>query len=293
MGEQQALVRREGDMVEIPEEEFGIEEEEIEGDTKEWQREREQEFLRRSGFEERKLQDKTQFLKRIENGVIGRTYNVKYPNGRFWGVDNNKNLMTDEELKEIPEIQQFYMFRKGKIQMPEAPAKKEVQELKFKPKGKFYKVGNHEEPDSGLAQQWGNAAKISLEVRPLTEQTRDYAKAVVRAILPDGQFIDECVTHVFEISKERIALEEIEMMQKEKKNPIEGFDEEGRPILTPEAKYRIWKRYIRFKDFSIRDAITKAGRRAILKILNCEWREPEEIESEMREAQAVQEERRR
>jgi len=168
-----------------------------------------------------------------------------------------------------------------------------VQELKFKPKGKFYRVGDHMEPDSGLAQQWGNAAKISLEIRPLTDQTKDYAKAVVRAILPDGQFIDECVTHVFAISKERIALEEIEMMQKEKKNPIEGYDEEGRPILTPEAKYRIWKRYIRFKDFSIRDAITKAGRRAILKILNCEWREPEEIESEAREAQAVQEERRR
>ena len=52
MGEQQALMKREGDMVEIPEEEFGIEVEEIEGDTKEWQREREQEFLRRSGFEE-------------------------------------------------------------------------------------------------------------------------------------------------------------------------------------------------------------------------------------------------
>jgi len=277
----------------LSEEEFEAEVQEIKSDIKRWQREDEQEFLRRIGFHERAKDDKIQFIKKLGDAVIGRTYNEKYKNGKFWGIRDGKQ-MTDQELKKIEDIQRFYAFRRGEIAMPEPPAKtEEVREMKFKPKGKMYRVGDHEEPDSGLAQQWGNAAKISLEIREPTEQTSDYAKAVVRAILPDGQFIDECVIHYYDISKERIAFEEIEAMQREGKKPIEGFDDEGRPILTAEAKYRIYKRYVRFKDFSVRDAITKAGRRAILKILNYEWREPEEIESEAREVQAVQEERRR
>ena len=259
-------------------------------------REDEHEFLRRIGFKEHRKDDRIQFVKRIKDDeVIGMTYNSNSPNGRFWGFHGDKPMGTSE-LKEKEEVKQFYAFRRGEIEMPksELPATpsqrgvQEVQEVGFKPKGRMYRVGDHEEPDSGLVQQWGNQARISLRVMEPTEQTSDYAKAVVRATLSDGQYIEECIIHYFDVSKERIAFEIIEKMEEEGKKPIEGFDDDGRPVLTPEAKYRIYKRFIRFKDFAIRDAITKAGRRAILKLLNREWREPEEIEAEEQEVKMIQ-----
>jgi len=258
-------------------------------------REDEQEFLRRIGFKEHRKDDRIQFVKRIKDDeVIGMTYNSNRPNGRFWGFHGDKPMSTND-LKEKEEVKQFYAFRRGEIEMPksELPATpsqrgiQEVQEKEFKPRGRMYRVGDHEEPDSGLVQQWGNQARISLRVMEPTEQTSEYAKAVVRATLPDGQYIEECIIHHFEVSKERIVFETIEKMLEEKKKPIEGFDDEGRPILTAEAKYRAYKRFIKFKDFAIRDAITKAGRRAILKLLNREWREPEEIEAEEQEVKMV------
>jgi len=306
MTEQQPIVKEEEkeekkeekkkDIVEeavaMTEEEFEAEVKEIENEAKEWQREREQEFLRRSGFEERKLQDKTQFIKRIENGIIGRTYNDKYPNGRFWGFrGDRKNPMTDQELKEIEEIQKFYAFRKGEIAMPQpstVPAvRREVQEKTLEIKGGVYKVGGHEEPDAWLVQQWANQAGVSTEVREAI-QTDEYAKATVRAYL-GTQFVDETVIHFFSVSKELIAFEIISKMQEEGKKAIEGYDEEGRPIFTQEAKYKIYKRYIHFRNFAIRDAISKAARRAQLKIMNKEWREEEEIEAEASEVRMVHE----
>ena len=266
-----------------------------EKETEGRKREEQQEFLRRIGFREQEKNGKTQFSKWVDEGVIiGVTYNDANPNGRIWGFRDKKPINTDE-LKEIKEFKEFRAFRRGEIEMPksELPATplqeaiREAQGIEFKPRGRMYRVGDHEEPDSGLAQQWGNQAKISLRVMEPTEQTSEYAKAVVRATLPDGQYIEECVIHYFDVSKERIVFETIEKMLEEEKKPIEGFDDEGRPILTAEAKYRAYRRFIKFKDFAIRDAITKAGRRAILKLLNREWREPEEIEAEEQEVKMV------
>jgi len=307
MTEQQAIVREgeekeekkeekkeKKDIVEeavaMTEEELEAEVKEIENEAKEWQREREQEFLRRSGFEERKLQDKTQFIKRIENGIIGRTYNDKYPNGRFWGFrGDRKSPMTDQELKEIEEIQKFYAFRKGEIAMPSTvPAvRREVQEKTLEIKGGVYKVGGHEEPDSWLVQQWANQAGVSTEIIEAT-QTTEFAKAIVRARIGE-QFVDESVIHVFDIAKEAIALEIVEKMEREGKKPIEDWDDEGKPILSSEARRRIYERFLRFRVFAVRDAITKAARRAQLKIMNKEWREEEEIEAEASEVRMVHE----
>jgi len=284
------------DIEEMDDNEF---EKTMEKEIEQNKREDEKEFLKRIGFKEQEKNGKTQYSKWVDEGVIiGITYNNANPNGRIWGFRDNKPINTDE-LKEMEEFKQFKAFRRGEVKMPEpssvpaVPSQhgiREVQEMGSKvKKGRMYRVEDHEEPDSGLAQQWGNQARISLRIMEPTEQTSDYAKAVVRATLPDGQFIEECVIHYFDVSKERILFEIIEKMQKEKKKPIEGFDDEGRPILTPEAKYRAYKRFIKFRDFAIRDAITKAGRRAILKLLNREWREPEEIEAEEQEAKMVHE----
>jgi len=305
MTEQQPIVqekkeeKEKKDIVEeavaMSEEEFEAEVKEVNEDMKQWQREDEQEFLRRSGFHERKMEDKIQFIKKVEDAIIGRTYNEKFKNGKFWGIRNGKQ-MTDQELKKIEDIQRFYAFRRGEIQMPQPPAvRREVRvfDVKggaFETKGRIYKVGNHEEPDSWLVQCWANQAGVSTEVIEAT-QTTEFAKAIVRAHM-GGQFVDESVIHVFDIAKESIALEIIEKLEREGKKPIEGWDDEGRPILSGDAKRRIYERFLRFRVFAVRDAITKAARRAQLKIMNKEWREEEEIEAEASEVKMVQEEKR-
>jgi len=303
MTEQQPIVKEEKeekkeeekkDIVEqavaMSEEEFEAEVKEVHEDMKQWQREDEQEFLRRSGFHERKMEDKIQFIKKVGDAIIGRTYNEKFKNGKFWGIRDGKQ-MTTEELKKIEDIQRFYAFRRGKVQMPQPPAVR--QKVKpFEKRGGTYEVEGHEEPDAWLTQCWGNEAGINIEILDQTRQTEDYAMAVVRAHL-GNQFVDEAVVHYFSVSKEIIAFEVIEKMLKKGENPIEGYDEDGKPILSQQAKYRIYKRFIRFKNFALRTAISMAARRAILKIMNREWREEEEIEAEEREMRMVQEEKKR
>ena len=282
-------------LVEEKEEEAVLSDEEIEGEvkeiSKEQQREKEKEFLRRTGFKEKKMEDKIQFVKKTEDGAtIGRTYNERYKNGVFWGIRDGKTLGR-EELKEIEEIKQFYAFRRGEVQMPQPPAVREKAKA-FEKRGRTYEVEGHEEPDAWLTQCWGNEAGINIEILNQTKQTDEYAMAVVRAHL-GNQFVDEAVVHYFSVSKEIIAFEVIEKMLKKGENPIEGYDEDGKPILSQVAKYRIYKRYIRFKNFALRTAISMAARRAILKIMNREWREEEEIEAEEREARIIEEEKRR
>jgi len=286
--DQQQLVEEKEEETVLSDNELENEAEEI---SKEQQREEEKEFLRRIGFKEKKLEDKIQFVKKTEDGTtIGRTYNERYKNGVFWGVRDGKPLGR-EELKEREEIKQFYAFRRGEVQMPQPPAVR--QKLKaFEKRGGTYEVEGHEEPDAWLTQCWGNEAGINIEILDQTRQTEDYAMAVVRAHL-GNQFVDEAVVHYFSVSKEIIAFEVIEKMLKKGENPIEGYDEDGKPILSQQAKYRIYKRFIRFKNFALRTAISMAARRAILKIMNREWREEEEIEAEEREARIMEEEKRR
>ncbi len=286
--DQQQLVEEKEEEEVLSDDELENEAEEI---SKEQQREKEKEFLRRMGFKEKKMEDKIQFVKKTEDGTtIGRTYNERYKNGVFWGIRDGKPLKR-EELKEREEIKQFYAFRRGEVQMPQLPAvKREVQENIFEARGGVYQVAGHQEPDSWLVQQWANQAGVSTEVREAI-QTDEQAKATVRAYL-DAQFVDATVIHHFNVSKELIAFEIVEKMEKDGKKAIEGYDEEGRPILTQEAKYRIYKRFIHFRNFAIRDAISKAARIAQLKILNKEWREEEEIEAEVSEVKMVHEEER-
>jgi len=252
-------------------------------------REDEQEFLRRIGFKEQEKNGKTQFSKWVDEGVIiGITYNNANPNGRIWGFRDNKPINTDE-LKEMDEFKQFTKFRRGEVKMPELPAvptpRREIQTKAFEKRGGVYKVGGHEEPDAWLVQQWANQAGVSTEIIEAT-QTTEYAKAIVRARMGE-QFVDECVIHVFDTEKELIALEIIEKMEREGKKPIEGWDDEGRPILSVEAKRKIYELFLRFRKFAVRGAVTKAARRAQLKITNKEWREEPEIEEEEREVKMV------
>ena len=236
------------------------------------------------------------YYKINDNSAVGRTFDSRTPLGKFWAKINGEWLK-DKECKEVEIIKRFYTIRGGEEEMPERPkeiarrepvtVERKIMEGHFKVRGGFYPISGKKEPDAWTVQQWANSSGVSIEVRETT-QTKEFAKATVRAHL-NKQFADETVIHFFDVSKEILAYEIIAKMYAERKQPIDGYDEEGKPILTSEAMERIYKRFIRFKNFSIRDAISKASRRATLKIINKDWREEAEIESEEQEVKAVQE----
>jgi len=159
---------------------------------------------------------------------------------------------------------------------------RDVKHVNFKKLGGIYRVGDKEIADAWLVQQWANEAGISTEVLEF-KQTDTYAYAKVRAINRQGQFVDAVVYHDYDTIKEMFAFD----LYKKYTNAIEDFDENGKPIWTLDFKKRLYERFIRFKVFALRDAITKACRIAQLKLLNKDWREKEEIDAEIIEIKTV------
>lgn len=250
--------------------------------------------------------DKEQYITKEGDITVGRTFSKDYPAGKNWAMREgdlpaNEKFLKDPEVKKRKIVQAFYAVRdkgeditkyapkeplKNAIAKPGARAvTREIGVRSHVAKGGFYRVRGHDEPDAWMVQQWANNAGISVEIIT-AEQTETKAKVVVSAV-KDGQYVDAVVIHEFGTTKEVVAFETIDNMQRSNKNPIIGYEEDGKPILSDEAKYDIYKRYIKFKNFSIRDATTKASRIATLKLLNREWRDPEELESEASEVRSV------
>jgi len=173
-------------------------------------------------------------------------------------------------------------------------------------KGGFYKVaGGKEVPD---------APKIESEINKLVEDSgrvlnliilevgKDDEKAWARVRVEDAltkQFKDDAVIHHYNTLQDAFLLDLITAFEEQRRdkwtkkllcpeNPIEGLDSvTNKPILSSFAKRAIIIRLLKFKQFSERDAITKAASRAYLKMLNREWRTKEEIEDELREVELV------
>ena len=275
--------------------------------TKE-QIDRNKEILLGIGFYKKEggSEDKEQYIAKEGQITVGRTFSKDNPAGKFWAMKDGdlpakEKFVTTTALKELKIVKAFYAVRdKGEDiakfkpkQKSGVPAKakgeitREIGTMTHQARGGYYSVRGHEEPDAWMVQQWGNQAGIRVTIIE-ADQHQDQAKVVVRAE-KNGQWIDAVVIHEFATSKDVIALEVIENMERYGKSPIEGYEEDGRPVLSAEAKYRIYKQYIRFKNFAIRDATTKATRIAILKLMNREWRDPEEIEAEVAEVRSVNE----
>lgn len=177
--------------------------------------------------------------------------------------------------------------------------------------GGFYSTnGDNKVPDSRLINFVFNKAKITTEfIRE--EQTNDYAKFIVRATSPDGSFSHEdTVLHHFEtvMNKKLVEMYEKEKELYNKKKPfLEKNNKEYEPIffsdydnpfvlqsngsiipnLTQKGMMKIFKDMFQFKNFAIRDATTKARARAQKAVLNQDWREQFEIDSEMEEVTEV------
>ena len=252
--------------------------------------------------------DKEQFITKEGNITVGRTFSKDYPIGKFWAMREgdlpaNEKFLKDTEVKQLKVVQAFYAVRdKGESISKYAPKEPVKQQQSMTPtkgvtreiglrapvvKGGYYRVRGHDEPDAWMVQQWANGAGINIEI-VTAEQTETEAKVVVRAV-KDGQYVDAVVIHEFTTTREVVAFETIDNMVRDRKTPIVGYEEDGKPILSDEAKYKIYKNYIKFKNFAIRDATTKASRIAILKLMNRDWRDPEEIEAEAAEVRSVNE----
>ena len=278
--------------------------------TKE-QIERNKEILLGIGFYKKEggSEDRVQYIAKEGQITVGRTFSKDYPEGKFWAMKDGdlpakEKFVSATALKELEIVQAFYAVRdKGedieKFKPAQPPAKRtgaapakhevarEIGTLTHQARGGYYSVRGHEEPDAWMVQQWGNQAGFSVSILEAEQDTKQ-AKVIVRA-QKNGQFVDAVVIHDFETSKDVIALEVIENMERYGKEAITDYEDDGRPVLSAEAKYRIYKQYIRFKNFAIRDATTKATRIAILKLMNRDWRDPEEIAAEEAEVRSVNE----
>lgn len=170
-----------------------------------------------------------------------------------------------------------------------------------RPQGGMYKAaGNKEVPDARKTQNEANDKQIRSTIIK-SEQTKDYAEVIIRATDPEtGHFVEDIVHHDFNTIQQ---LKALEMLEKEvtggsiyfRGNPIQVFQDinnpftpEGIPILTGMGTLKLLTEMTRFKNFSIRDATSKAQRRAQLKILNREWRDKDEQKAEREEEKQVQ-----
>jgi len=163
---------------------------------------------------------------------------------------------------------------------------REVGEVSHKVIGGVYRVRGKEIEDAWTTQQFANYAKLSTMINE-SEQNQKWAWAKVRVIAPDGQYVEDEVFHDFETTKEVMMLDMIQEYKRRGERMIDGYDEYGKPILVPQAQQELYIRFTRFKNFSLRDAVTKATRRAQLKLLNKEYREYEEIAAEEAEVAGV------
>ncbi len=159
-------------------------------------------------------------------------------------------------------------------------------------RGTSYVVQGKERPDAHKIQQIANDRKISIELIE-AEQTEDYCQVIVRGNL-GKQFIDAVVHHDY---KTEYLLKAMEII---KKNPeILDHYEGTTPIIKEgskvkqgdqfiDAKYYLVHTLLSFKKFSLRDARTKAAANAEAMLLNRDWRDEDEIKSEMDEKDLIE-----
>ena len=274
------------------------EEQEVKEETKEEKKERYIDILVGIGFlkGKEKGDGKERYYYKIDdNSAVGRTFDSRTPLGKFWAKVDGEWL---KECRDLEIVKRFYAIREGKEGMPERPkeiAKREpatverkIGEVDFKVRGDYYTIRGQKEPGAWLVQQWANKVKFSDEIIDEgTFQDEKHAQAHVRVHHPKGYYCDAIVNHNFVAIRDVIMLDLINEYERKEQNIVSEYDEEGKPKLIPEAQQRFFSRYIHFKNFSLRDATTKAIRIAQMKLLNQEWRETEEVNAEEMEVKAV------
>lgn len=150
--------------------------------------------------------------------------------------------------------------------------------------------GAKDVPNSAKVQNMVNELKTPLLTQVIeVDKNNDMAKAIVRVTNNiTGHAVESAVVFYFDIVKQTFLLDLIRAYQKEGKKAVVGRKSDGEPILSEEALSDLWGRFLAFRAFAERTAVTQAARSAQLKMLNQEWREKEEIAMEFLEQSIVQ-----
>lgn len=164
----------------------------------------------------------------------------------------------------------------------------------LKTQGGEYSVAGKYRPDAASVQGAANRNKVCTEIIRAV-QNKEYAEAIVRTHYR-GQYVDTVVHHDFENSRL------IKLLEIATKHPetVTGLTGEGIPIFKPDSTFvdsngkvkslmgTVMHTLLADIQFSIRDAVTKASSAGQAKILNQDWRDDVEVESEMQERKMVE-----
>ena len=174
-------------------------------------------------------------------------------------------------------------------------------------KGGYYEVAPGKfEPDAFRVQEEANEAKIQSRIVQI-EHTDSHVLVVAEATRPDGVVVQGVVLHDFdtvmakkimEMFKKVLSGKQVFWGEKGQRRKIEPFEDPKNPFVMGEngkmvpylsgmGMAKIMDDMLRFRDFSIRDATTKAMRIAQLKATNEDWRDIEEIQAEEEEVKSV------
>jgi len=161
-----------------------------------------------------------------------------------------------------------------------------------------YSVAGKQAPNAFAASEEANRRGLCTQIVD-SGRTKDLVWGQVRVLDPKTQqYREDRVSHERETFMLLKAWEDANSQAKYFKDTplIIGIQENNMPQLDPDLKVKgkpapLWLtlEVMRAWSFADRDAITKAERRAQLKILNREWREDDEINLELEEEKAVQE----
>jgi len=220
----------------------------------------------------------------------------KEAEGKQKEPEKEDKLMTENKLTVTPE-------NRTPAKMSDAEIENKIEHAKAKRflenRGAAYSVQGKERPDSHMIQNIANERNVSIEILEAIQDDK-HCFVKVRAHLGE-QYVDAVVNHDYEIEYQLKTMEII------KKNPdILDYWDGLKPVLKPDATIPILDRsgrktgeesaayylihaLLSFRKFSMRDARTKSSAIASAMILNRDWRDPEEQDSEKAEASLVTE----
>lgn len=174
-------------------------------------------------------------------------------------------------------------------------------------KGGYYEPAPGKfEPDAWRVQEEANEAKVSTKIVK-AEQNDRYSEVIAEATTTDGTVVQGIVHHDFdtimakkimEMFKKTLSGKQVFWGERGARRKIEPFNDPENPFRMSETgkmipnlsslgMAKIMDDMLRFRDFSLRDATSKAMRIAQQKALNREWREEEEIKAEEEEVKYV------
>jgi len=160
---------------------------------------------------------------------------------------------------------------------------------------KTYSVAGKNAPNAFAVSEEANKRRLCTQIMD-SGRTKELVWGHVRVTDPaTGQYREDRVSHEKETFVLLKAWEDANSQAKFQKGLIVGIADNSMPELNPDIRIKgmpaqLWLTMQVMRSWSMadRDAVTKAERRAQLKIMNREWRDDGEIVLEQEEERAVQ-----